>query len=169
MGMHSRARGEHGNAVLFVAIALAVLAIIGLAAVEFTGRDLGVARTYQRRTMVERCSLAARNWVQANYRFTNASAAALAPGAQLVITLNKNGDDTVQMVFAQHLGGQIAGLPPHPMAQQLTQNKDLTNSVVNGSANGGGTNAPALCRELTASYPDGGGREAEFEFQFSTL
>lgn len=152
---------QRGNAVLFVVIALAVLAIIGLAAVEFTGRDMGIARTIQRKSAVDRCAAAARRYLTAQFR---QSAGGVQPDTKLAVAFNANGgDETVQLIPNQHIGGVVQALPAHGTQSSATQRGDITNKLFTGASSGPGSYGAVLCRELTPGFPDGGGRESEFE------
>jgi hypothetical protein len=120
-----------------------------------------MARTTQRKDSVDRCAAAARRFLQAQYRQSGGTI----PNTQLLVALNAaGGEPTVDFVPQMHYGGLIQAPPSHWTTSTLSQTGDRTNTIVDPSQQAATTSATVVCRELTPAWPDGGGRESEFEF-----
>lgn len=157
MNRLSTRRGERGSTLLMVMVSLMALLIIGLAAVEFTGRDAGSARVTQRKTSVERCALAARNWLLGQ------NMSSIAGGQQLVVNLNgSGGEDSVTLIEGQHYDGVVDAKPgmfPQSQGGIAKRAGNSTNKLFVGRDSNGGIYT-ALCK-------DGSGRSFEVEFAFA--
>jgi hypothetical protein len=167
ISMRKFVRSQQGNAILFVAIALAVLALIGVAAVEFTGRDLGASRQHQRASSIERCALSARSWILSQ---SSSGVTTVPPGSTLRVNMDSQGD-TVTMVADAHVDGTLDAkprIPPAPLGGIAAQLSDMTGRIRAQKGLGGGIYT-AICSDSDVRWADGGGgRTFEVEFAFQS-
>ena len=152
---------ERGSVVLFVVIVLAVLLVIGVAALEFTRRDLGTARVFEQESNVQRCSNAARNWIVAQYRIN--SGQGVPPGSTLAVSLDGDGGpDSVTLVAGGHYSSQVDAnpqMPPSNLGGVASGSTRVSNVILSGQGLGGGV-FTAVCKDGIAQ------RQYEIEFAF---
>jgi hypothetical protein len=162
----TRHPGSRGSALLFTLIALIVLTLLVLGAIEFTGRNREGAVAKGRGDRLEACAETARRYLLSRLRVFDAKV----PVQQLVldeVLLDEVKTSERTRIRTGHYGGAsaeavVARLPAGAVGDSIRQVRDVANTLPDSTTLGGSYYRVVM----TCQEPGGHEVETEFVFRF---